>query len=159
MDLPLVKNWTIQLGTMMWLFGAGFVKLKDQISPIDGRKSVVKSLFSHKLRPGRAEKRCTRLMRDLEMVYVGHLCLSWEILHWQYRKAIQLQRNDSRGTYQYSQVVNEFQLFCILVQRFIEDEWFCSSRIENYAKNRLLVRSLLQVPAIRGVYVCTLSWV
>lgn len=131
--------------------------MKAQISPTDG-KSGIKSLISLKLKSGRIEKSCPKLRRDLkmdvEMVYVGHLCLSWEVLHWQHRKAIELQQNDSRGTSQYNRVVNEFELFCILIQRFIEDEQFSGPRIENYAKNRLLIRNLLQVPAIRGLYVC-----
>ena len=121
---------------------------------MDEKKSGLKSVVSHKLRAGRAVKGYPSLMRDLkrdmEMVYVGHLCLSWEVLHWQHRKAIELLQNDTRGTSRYTRVVNEFQFFCILVQRFIEDEPFCGPRINNYVKNRLLVRSLLQVPAIRG---------
>ncbi|XP_022998590.1 uncharacterized protein LOC111493177 isoform X2 [Cucurbita maxima] len=130
-------------------YAIGFVKLKEPVFPNDGRKSSLKSLFSDMLRSGRADKGCLKLIkdikRDMEMVYVGHLCLSWELLQWQHRKAKQLQQNDS----QFSQVVNEFQLFCILIQRFIEDEPFNGPRIENYAKNRRLVRNLLQVPAIR----------
>ncbi|XP_023523715.1 uncharacterized protein LOC111787869 isoform X2 [Cucurbita pepo subsp. pepo] len=130
-------------------YAIGFVKLKEPVFPNDARKSSLKSLFSDMLRPGRADKGCLKLIkdikRDMEMVYVGHLCLSWELLQWQHRKAKQLQQNDS----QFSQVVNEFQLFCILIQRFIEDEPFNGPRIENYAKNRRLVRNLLQVPAIR----------
>lgn len=126
--------------------------MKDRITPMDGKKSV----FSLKLRAGRADvKDCSRLMRDLkrdmEMVYIGHICLSWEVLHWQYRKAIELQQNDSQRISRFTRVVNEFQLFSVLIQRFIEDEQFCGPRIDNYAENRLFIRSLLQVPAIRGV--------
>lgn len=131
-------------------YAIGLVKLKDPITPMDGKKSV----FSLKLRAGRADvKDCSRLMRDLkrdmEMVYIGHICLSWEVLHWQYRKAIELQQNDSQRISRFTRVVNEFQLFSVLIQRFIEDEQFCGPRIDNYAENRLFIRSLLQVPAIR----------
>lgn len=87
---------------------------------------------------------------DLEMVYVGHACLSWEILQWQYGKAREMREFDHGGFRRYNQVAGEFQLLRVLLQRFIEDEPFQGPRIEYYVKNRCVLRGLLQVPAIRG---------
>lgn len=90
------------------------------------------------------------LRRDLELVYVGQVCLSWEILRWQYAKAQELQEYDSQGFRWYNQVAGEFQLFQVLVQRFVENEAFQGPRVQNYVNNRCVLRYLLQVPAIRG---------
>lgn len=88
---------------------------------------------------------------DLETVCVGHVCLSWEILQWQYGKTRDLLEFDSSNYRQYNQVANELQLFQVLLQRFVENEPFQSGpRIENYVKNRCVLLSLLQVPAVRG---------
>ncbi|XP_031736637.1 uncharacterized protein LOC101214479 isoform X2 [Cucumis sativus] len=149
------KMRKLDISNIQTNYAIGLVKLKDPNGSMDGKKSGLKSVFPLKLRPGRGGvKDCPRLTRDLkrdmEMVYVGHLCLSWELLHWQHRKATELQQNDSREVSRFTRVVNEFQLFSILIQRFIEDEQFCGPRIDNYARNRLFIRSLLQVPAIRA---------
>lgn len=92
------------------------------------------------------------LHRDLELVYVGQICLSWEILCWQHRKIQELTKYDSQQRpHRYNLVAGEFQLFQVLMQRFIEDEPFQQeSRIQNYVKNRFVIRNLLQVPPIKG---------
>ncbi|KAG8501595.1 hypothetical protein CXB51_003928 [Gossypium anomalum] len=87
---------------------------------------------------------------DLEMVYVGQLCLSWEILHWQYEKAIGIWESDPYCMRRYNEVAGEFQQFQVLIQRFIENEPFEGPRVRNYIKNRCVLRNLLQVPVIRG---------
>ncbi|KAI4368438.1 hypothetical protein MLD38_016995 [Melastoma candidum] len=89
--------------------------------------------------------------QELEMVYVGHVCLSWEILQWQYGKVREMKESGcSRGGERYNHVAGELQLFRVLLDRFLEDEPFRgSSRVENYARTRCVLRSLLQVPAIR----------
>lgn len=92
----------------------------------------------------------TDLRSDLEVVYVGQMCLSWEILHWQYEKALELWDSDPYGMHQYNEVAGEFQQFQVLLQRFIENEPFQGPRVENYVKNRCVMRNLLQVPVIRG---------
>ncbi|KZV54591.1 interaptin-like [Dorcoceras hygrometricum] len=89
------------------------------------------------------------LQGDLEAVYVGQICLSWEFLHWQYEKALDLWDSDPRGVRWYNEVAGEFQQFQVLIQRFIEDEPFQGPRVQNYVKNRCVLRSLLQVPLIR----------
>ncbi|XP_054808561.1 uncharacterized protein LOC129310675 [Prosopis cineraria] len=89
------------------------------------------------------------LVEELEMVYVGQVCLSWEILWWEYRKAIELKQCDREWGRRYNMVAGEFQLFQVLLQRFIENEPFQGPRIHNYVRNRCVIRNLLQVPAIK----------
>lgn len=90
------------------------------------------------------------LQGDLESVYVGQMCLSWEFLHWQYEKAWDLWDSDPRGRRRYNEVAGEFQQFQVLMHRFVEDELFQGPRVQNYVKSRCAVRNLLQVPVIRG---------
>ncbi|KAB1208344.1 hypothetical protein CJ030_MR7G023873 [Morella rubra] len=125
----------------------GFLQLKDPLP----------SLFPYILWP-RKGRRVTadpmqkfneELQSDLELVYVGQVCLSWEILHWQFGKAQELQEYDSQGSHRYNQVAGEFQLFQVLLQRFIENEPFQGPRVETYVNNRCVLRSLLHVPAIK----------
>ncbi|KAG5008089.1 hypothetical protein JHK85_026631 [Glycine max] len=90
------------------------------------------------------------LYSDLEMVYVGQLCLSWEFLQWEYEKALKLWESDQYGLLRFNEVAGEFQQFQVLLQRFIENEPFLQgARVENYARNRCAMRNLLQVPVIR----------
>ncbi|XP_076928637.1 uncharacterized protein LOC143592653 [Bidens hawaiensis] len=116
-------------------------------------KSVVfPSLWPCKLRRIYADptlKSITELYKDLEIVYVGQACLSWEILHWQYKKAKELQLYDPQGFRSYNQTAIEFQQFHVLLKRFTEDELFQGPRVQNYTKRRCTVRGLLQVPAIK----------
>lgn len=83
---------------------------------------------------------------DLELVYVGQTCLSWEFLRWQYEKAGELPKFE----HQYNHVADELQQFQVILQRFIEDESLEGSRLPNYIKGRSLIKNLLQVPKIRG---------
>ncbi|XP_015063253.1 uncharacterized protein LOC107008647 isoform X1 [Solanum pennellii] len=89
------------------------------------------------------------LQSDLEVIYVGQMCLSWEFLHWQYGKALSLWDSDPRGTRTYNEVAGEFQQFQVLIQRFIENEHFQGPRVQCYIKSRYDLRNLLQVPLIR----------
>ncbi|KAK9060136.1 hypothetical protein SSX86_020840 [Deinandra increscens subsp. villosa] len=91
----------------------------------------------------------TELHKDLEIVYVGQACLSWEILHWQYKKAKELHLYDPHGYQSYNQVAIEFQQFHVLLKRFSEDELFQGPRVQNYTNQRCTNRGLLQVPAIK----------
>lgn len=125
---------------------------KSSINPI------MKSLLSQNLLRCKAQRRPTvdpmpkyvgDLHKDLELVYVGQVCLSWEILHWQHRKAKELQQYDQ---HYYNVVATEFQLFQVLLQRFIEDDPFQGPRVQHYVRNRCVLRGLLQVPAIRGTH-------
>ena len=91
---------------------------------------------------------------DLEMVYVGQLCLSWEFLHWQYERALELWESDRSGIHTYNEVAGEFQQFQVLMQRFMENEPYQAPRVENYVQNRCVLRNLLQVPVMRGDCFC-----
>ncbi|KAB2090246.1 hypothetical protein ES319_A03G111600v1 [Gossypium barbadense] len=138
------------------------LQLKDpvRLSSAFGRSSgpAIKSILSHNVWPFKQQKPeadpAMKSIRDLHMafetVYVGQVCLSWEILHWQYGKVKRLWECDSLATHQYNQAAEEFQRFQVLVQRFLEDEPFQDRpRVENYAKNRCALRLLLQVPVIK----------
>lgn len=142
---------------------AGLLQLKDPYTSNQSQKPYIppfKSLLPQNLVPQKIQKNkigpSVRSMKsfyaDLETVYVGHVCLSWEILQWQYGKTRELLEFDSSNHHHYNQVANEFQLFQVLIQRFVENEPFQSGgpRIENYVNNRCVLRSLLQVPAVRG---------
>lgn len=140
----------------------GLVQLKDPLKLISIPKSTIqgaKPVISQNLWPRKASKNSSdpllkivhQLHRDLELVYVGQVCLSWEILCWQHKKAQELQQLYSQGSGRYNHVAGEFQLFQVLIQRFIENEPFQQgSRIQNYVKNRCVIRNLLLVPAIKG---------
>ncbi|GFZ14404.1 zinc finger FYVE domain protein, putative [Actinidia rufa] len=137
-----------------------FLHMKDPIQQASAQKTssfAIKSfLFPNfwkcKLRRIYADptlKSITELHKDLEMVYVGQLCLSWEILHWQYEKTRELLEHDSEHHHTYNQVAGEFQQFQVLVQRFVENETFQGPRVQNYAKNRFELSTFLQVPVIK----------
>lgn len=139
----------------------GLIQLKDPLKLISMPKSTTpgaKPVISQNLWPRKASKITNdpllkfvhELHRDLELVYVGQVCLSWEILCWQHKKAQELQQCDSQQPHRYNLVAGEFQLFQVLLQRFIENEPFQGPRIQNYVKNRCVIRNLLQVPAIKG---------
>ncbi|PIN24494.1 hypothetical protein CDL12_02782 [Handroanthus impetiginosus] len=142
------------------MYAMGFLQLNDPLQSISKQRSsppTLKSLvsqnlwlFKHKIHGSDPMKKFIKeLEGDLEAVYVGHMCLSWEFLHWQYEKALDLWDSDPRGIRQYNEVAGEFQQFQVLMQRFIEDEPFQGPRVQNYVKSRCLVRNLLQVPVIR----------
>uniref|UniRef100_A0A2P2JMK0 Uncharacterized protein LOC105630437 n=1 Tax=Rhizophora mucronata TaxID=61149 RepID=A0A2P2JMK0_RHIMU len=138
----------------------GLLQLKDAIQSHATWKSTVqamKSVLFHNLwscKQGSAvidptKKIIADVYREFEIVYVGQTCLSWEILHWQYRKAQELQAYDCQAVHKYNQATGEFQLFQVLVQRFIENEPFEGPRVDNYVKNRCVLRSFLQIPVIK----------
>ncbi|KAL0350893.1 UNVERIFIED_CONTAM: hypothetical protein Sradi_4238500 [Sesamum radiatum] len=142
------------------MYAMGFLQLKDPLQSMSKQKqsaptlkSIVSQnlwLFKHKIHGTDPMKKFIKeLQGDLEVVYVGHVCLSWEFLHWQYEKALDLWDSDPRGVRRYNEVAGEFQQFQVLMQRFIEDEPFQGPRVQNYVKSRCLLRNLLQVPVIR----------
>jgi len=139
----------------------GFLQSKDPLKSITRREAsapALTSLLSQKFLLSKRKKSSSdpmvnfirELHNDLEVVYVGQLCLSWEILHWQYEKALELWDSDPYGMRLYNEVAGEFQQFQVLLQRFIENEPFEGPRVQNYIKNRCVLRNLLQVPVIRG---------
>lgn len=137
----------------------GLLQLKDPLKLISIPKSTISNgIISQNLWPRKSTKITSdpflklvhQFHRDLELVYVGQICLSWEILCWLHMKAIELQQYDSQSSHRYNHVAGEFQLFQVLMQRFIENEPFQGGpRIQNYVKNRCVIRNLLHVPAIK----------
>ncbi|XP_010551543.1 PREDICTED: uncharacterized protein LOC104822123 isoform X2 [Tarenaya hassleriana] len=138
------------------------IKLKDSTQPSsrikDSSFPAAKSPLRQNLWPFKkqqlerdpVERLVKDVSRDFETVYVGHLCLSWEILHWQYLKVVEFEQHDPKGTRQYNLVAGEFQLFQVLMQRFLENEPFRSCpRTENYLKSRRCFHNFLQVPLVR----------
>ena len=95
-------------------------------------------------------KLVNELNKDLELVYVAQICLSWEILCWQHDKIQELKKYDSQRPRRYNVVAGEFQNFQVLIQRFLEDEQFQQElRVQSYVKSRCVIRNLLQVPTIK----------
>ncbi|XP_021722890.1 uncharacterized protein LOC110690381 [Chenopodium quinoa] len=140
------------------MYAIGLLQLKNQDLALNKKVSVpaIKSLlaqnfWSNKLRKHDPVQKLIRdLQRDLELVYVGQLCLSWEMLKWQHHKAEELQAHDPDGFRQHNQVAGEFQKFQVLLQRFTEDEPFHQGpRVQHYVKSRCSLPSLLQVPLIK----------
>ncbi|XP_019165879.1 PREDICTED: uncharacterized protein LOC109161808 isoform X8 [Ipomoea nil] len=138
-----------------------FLQLKDCETFTLGKKSLfssnkllaLPSLCGNKLRRiyvDQTHKSISELSHNLEVVYVGQACLSWEILCWQYGKTKELLEYDARGGHRaYNHVAGEFQQFQVLLQRFVEDEPYQGHRLQYYAKNRCILRSFLQVPALK----------
>ncbi|KAJ6926905.1 hypothetical protein NC651_011105 [Populus alba x Populus x berolinensis] len=142
------------------MYAMSFLQSKDPLKSITRREAsapALTSLLSQKFLLSKRKKSSSdpmmnfirELHNDLEVVYVGQLCLSWEILHWQYEKALELWDSDPYGMRLYNEVAGEFQQFQVLLQRFIENEPFEGPRVQNYIKNRCVLRNLLQVPVIR----------
>ncbi|XP_024027480.1 uncharacterized protein LOC21388498 isoform X1 [Morus notabilis] len=132
------------------MYALGFLQSKDPLRAFSSQKSS--TLWGYKRKKSESdqmEKFGRELKSDLEMVYVGQLCLSWEFLQWQYDKIFEIWDSDPYGLRQYNEVAGEFQQFQVLLQRFIENEPFQGPRVENYVKNRCIMRNLLQVPVIR----------
>ncbi|XP_031108104.1 uncharacterized protein LOC116012637 isoform X2 [Ipomoea triloba] len=147
--------------TYQKLYAIGFLQkdpLKDPFQLLSSQKSSgpglksLKSVWPFKQKSGEIDpvaKFIKEIQCELEVVYVGQMCLSWEFLHWQYGKALDLWDSDPRGIHRYNEVAGEFQQFQVLLQRFIEDERFQAPRVRYYIKSRYDFRNLLQVPVIR----------
>ncbi|CAN7122932.1 unnamed protein product [Brassica rapa subsp. narinosa] len=130
------------------------LKLKDSSKPSSNIVKPHKSqnlwpFKKHKLECDPIERLLKEASRDFETVYVSQLCLSWEMLRWQYTKLLEFDSHVAT-TYQYNLVAGEFQLFQVLLQRFVENEPFQSlSRVETYLKNRRHFHNFLQIPLVR----------
>lgn len=141
------------------MYAIDFLQLRGPQQSTNSLKSLsptVASILSHNFRPSRrrspedpSERFLKELRYDLETVYVGQMCLSWEFLRWQYEQARDLPESDPYHSHQYNQVAGEFQQFQVVVQRFVEDESFKGPRLPNYINNRCVLRNLLQVPVIK----------
>ncbi|XP_020201922.1 uncharacterized protein LOC109787764 [Cajanus cajan] len=142
------------------LYAIGSLKTKDLMLSFSSREnsfptvtSFLPHIFHHSRRKKSESDPLKKFMRefynDLEMAYVGQLCLSWEFLQWEYEKALELWESDQYRMKSYNEVAEEFQQFQVLLLRFIENEPFQGPRVEYYARNRCAVQNLLQIPVIR----------
>ncbi|KAJ1419612.1 hypothetical protein SESBI_14942 [Sesbania bispinosa] len=142
------------------MYALGFLQSKDPLKSFSSHKNTSPAITCILPRGFRFYRRKSveadpmkkfirELYCDLETVYVGQLCLSWEFLQWEYQKALNLWESDQDGLRRFNEVAGEFQQFQVLLQRFIENEPFQGPRVENYARNRCAMRNLLQVPVIR----------
>ncbi|CAA6658763.1 unnamed protein product [Spirodela intermedia] len=135
------------------LSAIGFLQLKDPLQSADTRKPLLPAnLWRSRRRrcgDGPSEKFVWEIQSDLETVYVGQLCLSWEFLQWQYQRTRYMADSGSLAGGGFNQIAGEFQQFQVLIQRFLEDESFQGPRILNYARNRCHLRHLLQVPLLK----------
>ncbi|KAF3635556.1 putative coiled-coil domain-containing protein-like isoform X1 [Capsicum annuum] len=149
--------------TYQKMYAIGYLQkdpLKDPLQLVFNQKSTgptLKSLLSQNIRLFKHKshdfdpmvKFIKELQSDFEVIYVGQMCLSWEFLHWQYMKALNLWDSDPRGIRKYNEIAGEFQQFQVLMQRFIENEPFQGPRVQYFIKSRYDLRNLLQVPVIR----------
>ncbi|GLU17080.1 hypothetical protein SLE2022_334760 [Rubroshorea leprosula] len=135
------------------------LQLNDPVRIIAKSSAMATSLLTKNIWPfkqqrpetDRTVKLIRDLHRDLEIVYVGQTCLSWEILCWQHGKLQELLQHDAQGIHRFIDVTAEFQFFQVLVHRFLENEPFQGMpRVENYVKSRYLLPKFLQVPKIKG---------
>ncbi|CAL9113972.1 unnamed protein product [Musa textilis] len=141
------------------MYAIGLLQLKDPLRSMKSQRSLIptlKSLLPQSFRPQGLKpgtdlsgEFIKELQSDLEMVYVGQTCLSWEFLLWQYKKARELPQSARYRNHQYNQVAEEFQQFQVIMHRFIEDEVFQGPRLPNYVKHRCCNQNLPQVPHIR----------
>ncbi|KAK8947631.1 hypothetical protein KSP40_PGU016411 [Platanthera guangdongensis] len=142
------------------LYAMGFAQMKNSTHSFGIQGKLFSAVMSHfsqnllfcykKFETTPSEKLIDDLQRDLETVYVGQTCLSWEFLRWQYEKSHELLESDLRRSHQYNQVADEFQQFQVLIQRFTENEPFQGPRLQNYVQQRCVFRNLLQVPFMKG---------
>lgn len=132
---------------------AGFLQLKDSVQSAATQNHLLPANIWQRRRrrcgDGPSERFIREIQSDLETVYVGQLCLSWEFLHWQYQRTRYMADSGSLAGGGFNQIVGEFQQFRVLIQRFLEDEPFQGPRVPNYARNRCFLRHLLQVPLLK----------
>uniref|UniRef100_A0A5B6ZIF4 Ribosomal protein L34Ae n=1 Tax=Davidia involucrata TaxID=16924 RepID=A0A5B6ZIF4_DAVIN len=89
--------------------------------------------------------------QDLETAYVAQVCLTWEALHCQYTLLSQKISCQPENPACYNHSAQQFQQFQVLLQRFIENEPFEQGlRAEIYARTRISLPKLLQVPKLQG---------
>ncbi|EPS66556.1 hypothetical protein M569_08220 [Genlisea aurea] len=105
--------------------------------------------YSSKVHDDPLQKSMDQMNCDLELVYVGQLCLSWEILTWFSAKTRQLICYDSQAKRSFGHAAERFQQFQVVLQRFVEEERFARERIPNYIQWRRVASNLLHVPNIK----------
>ncbi|KAE9449282.1 hypothetical protein C3L33_18812, partial [Rhododendron williamsianum] len=147
-------NYFLVSSVAYWLAildaGAILNKQMASLSSFEDIKSVEFSIPQISWSKTARRKLIRSLESDFELVYVAQSCLSWEVLHYQYRKVEALLCSNFQNGAFYENVVGGFQKFQILLERFMEDERCEGKRYWNYVQRRLTFRSLLQVPQVSG---------
>ncbi|KAL2523123.1 uncharacterized protein Fot_27046 [Forsythia ovata] len=87
------------------------------------------------------------LESDLELIYVAQMCLSWEALHYQYRKVESIINSQNEALF-HNCTARDFQTFQVLLERFMEDEKCEGKRYSNFIHKRFSFKTLLQVPDV-----------
>ncbi|KAL9239974.1 hypothetical protein vseg_014242 [Gypsophila vaccaria] len=145
------------------MYAIGFLRLKDPLQSFTKNRISIPALstimlfscwpckpkLSAEIHKPLMEKFSKELESDLETVYVGQMCLSWEFLCWEYSKALEIWESDPHGMRCYNEVAEKFQMFQVLLTRFLEEEKFEGPRVQHYVKIRCVHRNLLQVPVVR----------
>lgn len=112
--------------------------------------SSLRQLSSRRRELGDDEIELQHQKDELETIYVSQTCLTWETLHWQYKKIQQLAASNSEPSPCYDSSAEQFQYFQVLLQRFIENEPYDQGlRSQVYARCRYQLPKLLQVPAVK----------
>lgn len=113
--------------------------------------SSLRQLSSRRKEPGDDEIEQQHQKDELETIYVSQTCLTWEALHWQYKKIQQLAACNSEPSPCYNRSAEQFQHFQVLLQRFLENEPYDQGlRSQIYARGRYQLPKLLQVPAVKA---------
>ncbi|XP_074571297.1 uncharacterized protein LOC141827863 isoform X2 [Curcuma longa] len=92
--------------------------------------------------------------QELECLYVAQICLAWEALSWNYnyfrQKNAQGSDDSDKKSCCTEWIVEQFQQFQVLLQRFIENEPYeRGRRPEVFARTRTFSSKFLQVPEFR----------
>ncbi|KAI3809755.1 hypothetical protein L1987_19355 [Smallanthus sonchifolius] len=115
--------------------------------------SSISEKIVHKLSSRNKKTSCVyqNSYHELEAAYVAQICLTWEALNWNYNFFHHLsasRRDSDPGCPAY--IVQQFQQFQVLLQRYIETESYENGRRPVvYAIKRSLASKLLQVPEYR----------
>lgn len=128
------------------------MQLPQQLTKSRSQRMVssLRQLSSRRRELGDDEIELQHQKDELETIYVSQTCLTWETLHWQYKKIQQLAASNSEPSPCYDSSAEQFQYFQVLLQRFIENEPYDQGlRSQVYARCRYQLPKLLQVPAVK----------
>lgn len=136
-------------------FFTGLLQLKDPVWSLGFRKN---SSHIGDYDVGPSEMLVKDFHADMESIYIGQTCLSWECLRWQYEvlfrrdsksKSDNTTKDHSLDYIPCNKTTKEFQHFQTSIHKLLETESVNGGgRIQNYVKNRSILRNLLQVPLI-----------
>lgn len=114
--------------------------------------SSLRQLSSRRREPGDDQIEQQHHKDELETIYVSQTCLTWEVLHWQYKKIQQRAAFNSKPSPGYDRSAEQFQYFQVLLQRFLENEPYDRGlRSQIYARRRYQLPKLLQVPDVKAL--------